>query len=109
DHDASSRCVNLCRPQTGRARPSRQGSAPLVELRPARRPDDCLAADRSGGGVLWLSRGGEGESAAPGGLKAILLTWAGYFVLFVPGALAGGVLGWFVIRPVNWILGTSFG
>jgi len=27
---------------------------------------------------------------------------------FLPGALAGGVLGWFVIRPVNFVLGKFF-
>src|SRR5207237_6149677 len=30
-------------------------------------------------------------------------------VLFIPGAVAGGALGWFVIRPVNWALGNFFG
>src|SRR5262245_34570355 len=51
----------------------------------------------------------EGESgAAPGGLKATLLTWGTSFALFLPGAVVGGALGWFVIRPVNWILGKFF-
>ena len=27
---------------------------------------------------------------------------------FLPGAVAGGTLGWFVIRPVNWALGNFF-
>ena len=31
-----------------------------------------------------------------------------YLVLFLPGAVAGGVLGWFIIRPVNWVLGSFF-
>src|SRR4029077_19152639 len=30
-------------------------------------------------------------------------------VLFLPGAVAGGALGWFIIRPVNWALGKFFG
>src|SRR4029077_20080082 len=30
-------------------------------------------------------------------------------VLFLPGAFAGGALGWFIIRPVNWVLGKFFG
>ena len=30
------------------------------------------------------------------------------FVLFLPGAVAGGALGWFAIRPVNWALGRFF-
>jgi multidrug efflux pump len=29
--------------------------------------------------------------------------------LFLPGAVAGGALGWFIIRPVNWALGKFFG
>ncbi len=29
-------------------------------------------------------------------------------VLFLPGAVAGGVLGWFIVRPVNWVLGFFF-
>jgi multidrug efflux pump len=50
----------------------------------------------------------ESAEAAPGGLKASLLTWATYLVLFLPGALAGGALGWLIIRPVNWVLGAFF-
>src|SRR5207237_6728222 len=61
---------------------------------------------------LGLPVGGPGESAAgggPGGLKASLLQWAANFALFLPGAVAGGALGWFIIRPVNWALGKFFG
>jgi multidrug efflux pump len=53
-----------------------------------------------------------GESAAEDGargLKASLLTWGTYLVLFLPGAAAGGLLGWVGIRPVNWALGKVFG
>jgi multidrug efflux pump len=50
----------------------------------------------------------EGSEATPGGLKVTLLTWGVNFVLFLPGALAGGILGWFLIRPVNWALGHFF-
>src|SRR5262249_48914342 len=35
-------------------------------------------------------------------------TWGISLVLFLPGAVAGGVLGWFLIRPVNWALGRLF-
>ncbi len=49
----------------------------------------------------------EGE-AAPGGLKASLMSWGIYLVLAVPGAALGGTLGWFIIRPVNSALGTFF-
>ena len=48
-----------------------------------------------------------GETAR--GLKASLLTWGADLALFLPGALAGGLLGWFLIRPVNWALGKVFG
>jgi multidrug efflux pump len=50
----------------------------------------------------------EGESAPAGGLSATLRTWGVYLVLFVPGAVAGGTFGWFVVRPVNWVLGKFF-
>src|SRR5260370_22891266 len=56
---------------------------------------------------LGLQAGEEGE-ATPGGLKASLLIWGVYLVLFLPGAVAGGALGWFSIRPVNWALNHFF-
>ncbi|HLQ45603.1 MAG TPA: efflux RND transporter permease subunit, partial [Planctomycetaceae bacterium] len=34
--------------------------------------------------------------------------WGINFVLFCPGAIAGGALGWFIIRPVNWVLAKVF-
>jgi multidrug efflux pump len=64
------------------------------------------------GAWLGLPTGGEpgasATGAAPGGLRATLLTWANYSILFLPGAIAGGALGWFLIRPVNWGLGYVF-
>ncbi len=60
------------------------------------------------GAWLGLPSGEEGGEAVPSGLKATLLTWAIYLVLFVPGAAAGGALGWFVIRRVNWTLDHCF-
>jgi multidrug efflux pump len=59
------------------------------------------------GAWLGLPAGEEGE-AAPGGLKVTLLTWGVSLVLFLPGAVAGGALGWFIIRPVNWALDHFF-
>jgi multidrug efflux pump len=56
---------------------------------------------------LGLPAGEEGE-AAPGGLRVKVLTWAVYGVLALPGVFAGGVLGWFSIRPVNWVLDRLF-
>jgi multidrug efflux pump subunit AcrB len=57
---------------------------------------------------VQLGLPGEEGDAAPDGLKGSLLTWLIYFILFVPGAIAGGVIGWFIIRPVNWALGSFF-
>jgi multidrug efflux pump len=51
---------------------------------------------------------GEEAGEAPSGLHATVQMWGGYLVLFLPGAVAGGVLGWFLIRPVNWALGQFF-
>src|SRR5262249_9470876 len=57
---------------------------------------------------LGLPAGEQGGEPTPGGLKVTLLTWGVYLVLFLPGAVAGGVLGWLLIRPVNWALGYFF-
>jgi multidrug efflux pump len=57
---------------------------------------------------LGLPTVAEGE-AVPGGLKATLQSWGIYALLFLPGAVAGGILGWLIIRPVNWVLGKLFG
>jgi multidrug efflux pump len=60
------------------------------------------------GPSLGLPAGPEGAEAAPGGLKATLLTWGVNVLLFIPGAVAGGALGWLLIRPVNGALGLFF-
>jgi multidrug efflux pump len=60
------------------------------------------------GAWLGLPVGEEGGEAAPGGLLASLLPWGIQLILFLPGAVAGGALGWFLIRPVNWALGRFF-
>src|SRR5438552_3758842 len=60
------------------------------------------------GARMGLPAGGEGGEPAPAGLKATLLAWGVSLVLFLPGAVAGGALGWFLIRPVNWALGHFF-
>ncbi|HEV3439506.1 MAG TPA: efflux RND transporter permease subunit [Gemmata sp.] len=57
---------------------------------------------------MGLPAGEEGGESAPGGLKQELLTWLIYSILFLPGAIAGGALGWFLIRPVNWALARLF-
>ncbi len=61
------------------------------------------------GAWLGLPVGGETGEAAPGSMRATMLTWGKYLVLFLPGAIAGGAVGWFLIRPVNWALGKFFG
>jgi multidrug efflux pump len=48
------------------------------------------------------------EGAVDAGLKATLLSWVVYIILFLPGAAIGGVVGWFAIRPVNAVLGAFF-
>jgi multidrug efflux pump len=60
------------------------------------------------GAWLGLPSGEEGE-AATGGLIARLLTYEIYAALFLPGAVVGGVLGWFFIRLANRVLGLFFG
>jgi multidrug efflux pump subunit AcrB len=61
--------------------------------------------------VAWLGLParvlGAGE-ASPGDIKTTLMTWGTHFMLFVPGAVGGGLLGWLIIRPVNWALGKFF-
>jgi multidrug efflux pump len=62
------------------------------------------------GPQLGLRVGEPGESAAgPHGLRASLLTWGANLLLFLPGTVVGGALGWFIIRPVNSALGKFFG
>ena len=57
---------------------------------------------------MGLPAGENNGEAAPGGLQGTLLAWGVHVLLFLPGAVAGGVLGWFAIRPVNWALGRVF-
>jgi multidrug efflux pump len=55
-----------------------------------------------------LAGGDESLAAEPGSVRVTALTYGLYAVLAVPGGLLGGVLGWFIIRPVNWLLGRVF-
>jgi multidrug efflux pump len=79
------------------------GAATALLLMPTLGASLGLSADQAG------EPGALATGASPGGLTATLLTWGVYLVLFLPGAIAGGTLGWFVIRPVNWALGRFFG
>lgn len=60
------------------------------------------------GAALGLDVGGEGHEVAPGGILTTLLSWGANSLLFVPGAILGGLLGWFIIGWVNGILGVVF-
>jgi len=48
------------------------------------------------------------DEAALSGLRGMLVTWGVRLLLFLPGAIVGGALGWFLIRYVNWALGHFF-
>ena len=58
----------------------------------------------------WLGlAAGEGHDAsAPGGLKGSILTLGAQLLLFLPGALVGGVVGRLLVRPVNRLLAFFF-
>ncbi|HZZ72311.1 MAG TPA: efflux RND transporter permease subunit, partial [Pirellulales bacterium] len=44
-----------------------------------------------------------------GGIVESLREYGIEILLFLPGAIGGGILGWFIIQPVNWGLGIFFG
>ena len=86
-----------------------QRSTALVELRAVGRAGERVAICAD----AWRMAGHAGRlmatvHAAPGGLRTTLLSWGYKFLLFLPGAVAGGAIGWFIIRPVNWLLGLFF-
>ena len=60
------------------------------------------------GPMFGLATGEESGEAVPAGLKATLFSWGVSVAFFLPGAVAGGAVGWLVIRPVNWVLGRFF-
>ena len=45
---------------------------------------------------------------SPGSLKRMVASYALSVALFLPGLLVGGVAGWFIITPVNLVLGWVF-
>jgi multidrug efflux pump len=57
---------------------------------------------------LGLPAGDESGEAAPAGLKGNAPALGINLALFLPGAVAGGALGWFIIGPVNWVLAKLF-
>lgn len=51
----------------------------------------------------YLVPGKEHEEAAES------MGWAVLSILMLPGLFVGGLIGWFIIRPVNYVLGMLFG
>ena len=57
----------------------------------------------------WASGGGESRRSRTGRtLLDTIRIYSSQPLLFLPGAIVGGVVGWFIIRPVNWVLGDFF-
>ncbi|HZU37293.1 MAG TPA: efflux RND transporter permease subunit, partial [Gemmataceae bacterium] len=67
-----------------------------------------------GGAASWyfLSAPAEARLGLAGAddqsLRVLLFTYAVYAGVAIPGAVLGGVIGWFIIRPINWVLGKFF-
>jgi multidrug efflux pump len=57
---------------------------------------------------LGIPAGANEGGAVAGGFQATLLSWGVAGMAFIPGAVAGGVLGWFMIRAVNRVLDYFF-
>ena len=53
-------------------------------------------------GLPMMAKRGERCS---GGLMATFRTWRAYILLFLPGAIVGGIVGWLIIRPGELVLG----
>jgi multidrug efflux pump len=60
------------------------------------------------GGPLGLNVGGDAEEVSRQTLLGTLRIYSIEALLFVPGAIAGGIVGRIIIRPVNWVLGKIF-
>ncbi len=62
------------------------------------------------GGLVsaWLLARAAGHEAEPEGIVETLLGWWVWLQHFAPGAVAGGLLGVVIIKPVNAVLGTLF-
>src|SRR5262249_52802961 len=54
--------------------------------------------------LLWPHAAQLGLGEGAGQLRGMLVTSALSIGVFLPGALAGGVVGYLIIRPVNWVL-----
>jgi multidrug efflux pump len=60
------------------------------------------------GARLGLPAGDAHGDSTPGSILESVKMWGLYLAAFLPGAIGGGVLGWFIIRRVNSILGKFF-
>ena len=58
--------------------------------------------------LVGLVEEGDSPLGEPGSLKVMSVTCGLYAALFAPGALLGGLVGWVIIRPVNFLLGWFF-
>ena len=79
----------------------KQGSAALVVLRHHRRRADRLAGRKIPGRTAAAC-----HRACPAKqCAAVDAAGPSMRVYFIPGAIVGGVIGWFIIEPVNAVLG----
>jgi multidrug efflux pump len=60
------------------------------------------------GAQLGLAGTGQGGEVASQTLLDTIRIYLLQTMLFVPGAVAGGIVGWLIIKPVNWVLGKLF-
>ncbi|MCE9546425.1 MAG: efflux RND transporter permease subunit [Planctomycetia bacterium] len=63
--------------------------------------------------TVWLGKKimalyADPAAVADHSMTASAVHWLEYAAMFVPGALAGGVLGYYIIGPVNYVLGRVF-
>jgi multidrug efflux pump len=56
-----------------------------------------------------VQNGGEDGGKTQSGFLSSVKYYAALAALFIPGLIAGGVLGWFIIDPVNWLFAKIFG
>lgn len=63
---------------------------------------------RAFGQQLGLPETGAEGDGLPLTLIDTLRIYATQILLFVPGAIVGGIVGWLIIKPVNWVLGKFF-
>ena len=92
------------------ARPQARGTGPTMAARRCRGGSSAWSAG-------WLESVFSGRSrpafglvggrkcSRPGTVRLMAATYGIAAALFVPAAVAGGVVGWIIIRPVNWLLG----